>query len=316
MPFFIAASLLIALAAGAKSNWRTQADVADENTGTKKVQGEEGPPERWYAWLLKSGGGTSTIPPKRMTDAAAAALESGFRKLGADVTRFVQSASGEWLVDERTNIGAQRIEPAEKGPWPLDGCPAEVSVKGRKFKRSKNTWAKKGVVAQYREDVPRNSMHMCVLRNRTYIIDHTDDANPDHPGQLMAHFIEDVLKPMRKTPPALPASTVGALKDIDEEPQVRIDRKPRVIGATNLNKQPLRWFYWYVDAKGQGTQGWGPYSMTDFDAYNLSTQTRIQNPRVTDMRRYVAVNRTWTRDTRSNRDFLAAVDPKPATSSV
>ncbi len=52
-------------------------------------------------------------------------------------------------------------------------------MNGRPFRRAKCQEAKSGVVAQYREAVERNSQHLLVQTNGWWVIDHTDDVNPD-----------------------------------------------------------------------------------------------------------------------------------------
>jgi hypothetical protein len=53
-------------------------------------------------------------------------------------------------------------------------------------------WREAGLVAQYREDVDHRSMHLFVHDDRSWTIDHVDDANPER-GHVLEHAIRDVL---------------------------------------------------------------------------------------------------------------------------
>lgn len=62
----------------------------------------------------------------------------------------------------------------------------------RTFRRSKLTEHKPSIVAQYREHRERDSMHLHVLADGTWRIDHTDDFNPDvGPWSAVRHFLAD-----------------------------------------------------------------------------------------------------------------------------
>lgn len=80
-----------------------------------------------------------------------------------------------------------------RGQWTFDGFPPEVTMLGRVFKHSKWAAPMRMVVAQYREDVPHNSMHLLVKADGTWIIEHTDDANPDR-GLVLEHAFRDVIQ--------------------------------------------------------------------------------------------------------------------------
>ena len=87
------------------------------------------------------------------------------------------------------------VTPALTGPWPYFDYPKEVTMLGRRFERSTWTWeGYPNVVAQYREAVPTNSMHLMVERDGRYRIDHMDAYNPDWgPAQLLLHGLCDIL---------------------------------------------------------------------------------------------------------------------------
>lgn len=76
------------------------------------------------------------------------------------------------------------------GVWPHRDFPDEVQINGRTFRYAQ--WQKPypGVVAQYREPVPRFSQHLKVRRDGTWIIDHVDEYNPDM-GYATLHFFTD-----------------------------------------------------------------------------------------------------------------------------
>lgn len=86
------------------------------------------------------------------------------------------------------------ISPALTGWWTPNGFPEEVFISvgytDRKFKRARWKQAYAGVVAQYREDVPRNSMHLFVRADGTFEINHLDADNPDH-GRVVEHLMND-----------------------------------------------------------------------------------------------------------------------------
>jgi hypothetical protein len=67
--------------------------------------------------------------------------------------------------------------------------PPIVSIGERRFTRSVGIKTE-GVIARYRESVPRRSLHLYVLDDWRYVIDHEDDYNPhDRPAR---HFLSDV----------------------------------------------------------------------------------------------------------------------------
>jgi len=86
-----------------------------------------------------------------------------------------------------------------RGTWLLhkqDGSmlfPERTMIGGRVFVRS-DTWAGPvaGVAKQYREDVARQAMHLYVLDDGTWKIDHIDEANPEK-GLVLEHAFRDVI---------------------------------------------------------------------------------------------------------------------------
>ena len=94
----------------------------------------------------------------------------------------------------RHAVGFAELAQPLRGTWPFNGFPDSVVISGRTFKRSKK-WAAPYhlVVAQYREDVDHDSMHLMVKADGTWIIEHTDDANPER-GLVLDHTLRDVIQ--------------------------------------------------------------------------------------------------------------------------
>lgn len=90
-------------------------------------------------------------------------------------------------------VGFAELAQPLRGNWTFQGFPPHVVVLGRPFTRA--TWAapRRLVVEQYREDVDRGAMHLLVKADGTWIIDHTDDANPDR-GLLLEHTFRDAIQ--------------------------------------------------------------------------------------------------------------------------
>lgn len=90
-------------------------------------------------------------------------------------------------------VGFAELADPLHGTWTFDGFPDVVSMLGRTFKRA--TWAAPypKVAAQYREDVDHDSMHLMVHDDHTWVIEHTDDANPDR-GLVLEHTFRDVIQ--------------------------------------------------------------------------------------------------------------------------
>lgn len=85
-----------------------------------------------------------------------------------------------------------RLPSPLRAVWPVAGLPHVVTLEGRRFVRSVGLSERQGTVAHYREDAARNSAHVYVLSDGTYMIDHLDEHNPDH-GAVLAHFWRDVV---------------------------------------------------------------------------------------------------------------------------
>ena len=109
------------------------------------------------------------------------------------------------------------------GPWPFGRrFPERVTAIGRSFTRARGAWPfYRGVMAQYREDVPRQSLHLHVMQGGRWVISHADAVNPDR-GSHVEHLIRDVVLPMQRigamqiaaTPtPVTPADQYQALAD-------------------------------------------------------------------------------------------------------
>jgi hypothetical protein len=89
-------------------------------------------------------------------------------------------------------VGLAMLAQPLRGRWTAQGFPPAVVLLGRVFKRTKWAAPRRLVVAQYREDVDRDSMHLMVLADGNWIIEHTDDANPDR-GLVLEHTFKDVI---------------------------------------------------------------------------------------------------------------------------
>jgi hypothetical protein len=90
--------------------------------------------------------------------------------------------------------------------WTFAGeYPEEVTLYGRTFHRAGFKGRNQAhVVAQYREDVAMKSLHLFILDDGTYRVDHQDDFNPDAAGQLLPHFFADYL-------PSRPGQLLGVV---------------------------------------------------------------------------------------------------------
>lgn len=220
MPFLIAAALVIALTAGARSRWRTQADVADEEDRARELAkgGSLSPPvqgwgdtKRWFFWYVYYRDGLTGVGPTQMTDQQAFYFEDNTARehLGAKLYRFVWPGKDPWIYDTRDRpkllagepiapgvagdtVGAVAVKPPVRGRWTARGFPEEVRMNGRVFKKATWQWPKPGVIAQYREAVPVNSHHLVVMRDGTFVVDHYDESNPDE-GAVLEHLLNDVL---------------------------------------------------------------------------------------------------------------------------
>lgn len=86
------------------------------------------------------------------------------------------------------------LVPAMVGVWPSPGFyPASVVIDGALFALTPYAAPYPGVVAQYRESIPRNSRHLKIDTDGVWSIDHLDSFNPDF-GQPLQHLFADVLK--------------------------------------------------------------------------------------------------------------------------
>jgi hypothetical protein len=220
-PFLLCAALVIAIASGSKSGWRTSAQMARGEGPAPDIQGES--PKRWFFWYVLPYGATSYTfrGPSNLTDQEAFELEAETRSasLGVQLFRFVYIyASGTWVYDQRTPpallgsreirdqsgnvvggndiVGAIALTKHITGQWPYTTLPAAVHLGKRAFNRAKFVAQKPGVVGQYREAVATNAMHLYVLHDGTYVITHLDESNPDM-GNALAHLWNDVVKPMK-----------------------------------------------------------------------------------------------------------------------
>jgi len=82
------------------------------------------------------------------------------------------------------------IEPPVSDTWMFgQDFPDHFEIDGHTFHRAIRTQPYEGVLAQYREAVPRDSMHLLVMGD-TYVIDHVDSYNPDM-GFPVRHFLID-----------------------------------------------------------------------------------------------------------------------------
>ncbi len=83
-----------------------------------------------------------------------------------------------------------RLQTPLTGAWGRPDFPDEVTIDQRHFRRAGWQQARPGVVAQYREAVPRMSHHLSVFEDGRWEIDHVDDYNPDM-GHAARHFFFD-----------------------------------------------------------------------------------------------------------------------------
>jgi len=84
-----------------------------------------------------------------------------------------------------------KIEPPLLGPWEYGlEFPGSFELEGKTFERAIRAQGYDGVIAQYREAVPRDSAHLLVLDDGNWIIDHVDEYNPDR-GHPVRHWIVD-----------------------------------------------------------------------------------------------------------------------------
>jgi len=84
----------------------------------------------------------------------------------------------------------RNIEPPIIEQWTYDGFPETIELEGTTFHRAIRKQPYEGVIEQYREMVPRQSMHLLVMGDGRWVIDHVDEYNPDM-GHPVRHFLVD-----------------------------------------------------------------------------------------------------------------------------
>lgn len=82
-----------------------------------------------------------------------------------------------------------KLEPIY-GDWSVNDFPDRIEIDGQPFVRAIRKQPYSGVIEQYREEKPRDSMHLLVLDDGRWRIDHVDDYNPDM-GHPVRHFLID-----------------------------------------------------------------------------------------------------------------------------
>ena len=87
-------------------------------------------------------------------------------------------------------LGESLLAEPLTGWWTLSGFPEQVFLAGRRFLGARWKDEYPDVVEQYREAVPRNSMHLKISRDGRWVIDHIDEDNPDL-GREIPHFFND-----------------------------------------------------------------------------------------------------------------------------
>ncbi|HLO20033.1 MAG TPA: hypothetical protein VK192_06020 [Sphingomicrobium sp.] len=89
-------------------------------------------------------------------------------------------------------VGFVELAQPLTGPWPFSSPPEHVQVFGKDFVRSRRwVFPRRNVVAQYREAVDHQSMHLMVYSDGHFEIDHVDAANPER-GHVIEHAMRDV----------------------------------------------------------------------------------------------------------------------------
>lgn len=93
-------------------------------------------------------------------------------------------------------VGTIPVEPAIYGTWPFGSYPDVVSVNGATFRKAVWAWPfYSGVVAQYRQDVATDAMHLMVYRDDSFVVEHMDEISPDPssagPGSPLKHAVVD-----------------------------------------------------------------------------------------------------------------------------
>ncbi len=118
-------------------------------------------------------------------------------------------------IHEAPMVGGGELPRVVGGPWPYGGhfprhVTAAVHGEGRAFTRARAAWPfYPGVVAQYREDVARGSMHLDVMgagggQPMRWRVTHADAVNPDR-GSQVEHLWRDVIRGVHR-------ATIGAMQ--------------------------------------------------------------------------------------------------------
>jgi hypothetical protein len=138
MPAAIAIAFVLAMAAGSRSGWRTQADVAEEErlAAEKRAKAQSGAPpppavqglstgRRWFYWFIHYGALVVEYGPKYMTDNEAFMAEFSAKTnyLGASMHRYV------WIRDER---GGTWVRDTRSDPDFLAGAPVQSQLPQRR----------------------------------------------------------------------------------------------------------------------------------------------------------------------------------------
>jgi len=229
MPAAIALVLLLALGAGARSGWRTQADIAEEEERRRRaasgangappppvVQGEDDKWRYFYAYVVVRGQPAPRLfyqrGPMMLSDRAAFLEHMDLIATGQRhgqlvlVRRYDYFPGVGWRLAAPNSIGARPVPSsrgAVRGKWVFPGLPERVTLEGRVYERAKFSLPYPGVIAQYREAVAHDSRHLFVLTNGRFVVPHLDEANPDR-GHMLEHAVRDVL------PMLLPPGSPGA----------------------------------------------------------------------------------------------------------
>jgi len=82
------------------------------------------------------------------------------------------------------------LEPPIRAPWSFGDFPEAIEIDGQTFYRAVRKQPYDNVIEQYRAAVPRDSAHLLVLNDGSYIIDHVDEYNPDM-GHPLRHWVVD-----------------------------------------------------------------------------------------------------------------------------
>jgi hypothetical protein len=83
------------------------------------------------------------------------------------------------------------LDPPLSDTWMFgNDFPDTFEIEGHTFHRAIRQQPYEGVICQYREAVPRDSMHLLVMNDGSYVIDHVDHYNPDM-GAPVRHFLID-----------------------------------------------------------------------------------------------------------------------------